>query len=242
MCSGNHRVAASVRHKLANAVSCSESDSVRAATLVVNCVHARQRVPPPWNTGDGATAITMRLGVEPTYLFLDCEWADVLGAELVSLALVSADGRQRFYAERDPLPESPTDFVRIAVYPLLDRGSAALSDAEFTAELRGFLRGVERPYVLFDYHNDGALLRYALAGFDLPDSEAVACGPIPSPVLTEMLRQGLISVLLEDWFQAHPEASARRHHAAVDAEALRQAWLAATGRTQEAWAQGTLQR
>lgn len=174
--------------------------------------------------------------MEPTYLFLDTEWADVLGAELVSLALVSADGSQRFYAERDPLPECPTDFVRVAVYPLLERGGAALSDAAFTTELRRFLHGVEAPYVLFDYHNDGALLRYALAGFDLPDAEAFSCGPIPSPVMSEMLREGLMTMLLEDWFRAHPDAAARRHHAGVDAEALRQAWLAATGRIKAPWA------
>lgn len=87
--------------------------------------------------------------VEHTYLFLDTEWADVLGAELVSLAVVSADGRESFYAERDPLPECPTDFVRSAVYPLLDRGSVALSDVEFTTELRQFLCGIEAPFVLF---------------------------------------------------------------------------------------------
>lgn len=173
--------------------------------------------------------------MEPTYLFLDTEWADVLGADLVSLALVSADGSQRFYAERDPLPECPTDFVRVAVYPLLERGSAALSDAAFTTMLRRFLGGIERPFVLFDYPNDGALLRYALAGFELPDAEASSCEPIQSPVVTEMIRDGLMTRLLEAWFQSHPDAAARRHHAAVDAEALRQAWLAATGRLQAPW-------
>lgn len=176
----------------------------------------------------------------PTYLFLDTEWADVLGSELVSLALVSADGGYRFYAERDPLPSNPTDFVRVAVYPLLERGGAALSDCAFTTGLRRFLWGTERPCVLFDYPNDGALLRYALAGFDLPDDQALSCGPVPSPVMAEMLRGRLIAMLLEDWFQAHPAASARRHHAGVDAEALRQAWLAATGRIQAPWASGSL--
>lgn len=178
--------------------------------------------------------------MDPTYLFLDTEWADVLGADLVSLALVSADGRHRFYAERDPLPDCPTDFVHVAVFPLLERGTAALSDAAFTTELRRFLCGIEAPYVLFDYHNDGALLRYALAGFDLPDDEALSCGPIPSPVMTEMIREGLLTLLLEDWFQAHPEAVARRHHAGVDAEALRQAWLAATRRIDAPWASSLL--
>jgi hypothetical protein len=50
--------------------------------------------------------------MEPTYLFLDTEWADLPGEELVSLALISADGRDQFYAERDPLPSDATDFVR----------------------------------------------------------------------------------------------------------------------------------
>jgi len=35
-----------------------------------------------------------------TCLFLDTEWADAVGAELVSLALISENGQQVFYAER----------------------------------------------------------------------------------------------------------------------------------------------
>ncbi|WP_232310283.1 3'-5' exoribonuclease [Pseudoxanthomonas mexicana] len=46
-----------------------------------------------------------------TYLFLDTEWADPTGSELVSLALITEDGIHRFYAERDPLPDVATDFV-----------------------------------------------------------------------------------------------------------------------------------
>lgn len=165
--------------------------------------------------------------MEPTYLFLDCEWADVLGAELVSLALISADGRHQFYAERDPLPAQPTDFVRTVVYPLLDRGAVALSDAEFTRRLRQFFFSVSSPCVIFDYQNDGALLRHALAGFELPDAEADACGPIPSPLASRLMQQGILDLLLEDWFDANPDAIARRHHAQVDANALRHAWLMA---------------
>lgn len=117
----------------------------------------------PVSSPGGGSTITIRLVVEPTYLFLDTEWADVLGAELVSLALVSADGRHRFYAERNPLPANPTDFVKVAVYPLLDRDDTALSDAAFTTELRRFLCAIDAPCVLFDYFNDRALLWHALA-------------------------------------------------------------------------------
>lgn len=165
-----------------------------------------------------------------TYLFLDTEWADAAGTELVSLALVSEDGHQRFYAERDPLSLSPSDFVRQHVYPLLDRGDAALPDIEFTTSLRAFLRKLASPYVLFDFPNDGALLKYAIAGFNLPEAVSRQCGPVPATVLTKMLRDERMTRILEDWFRRHPDAAARRHHAAVDADALRWAWLATTGR------------
>jgi len=170
------------------------------------------------------------------YLFLDTEWADVIGSELVSLALVSEDGRHVFYAERDPLPGAPTDFAKHVVYPLLDRGTAAMSDVAMTTALRAFLASVPEPYILADYPNDLQLVAYVLAGFDLPDDQTQTCGPTPRVVLTCMRKEGLIAIRLEDWFSAHAEEAARRHHALVDAQALRMAWLATTGRIKAPWA------
>lgn len=172
-----------------------------------------------------------------TYLFLDTEWADPTGSELVSLALISEDGTHRFYAEREPLPDAATDFVRSVVYPLLDRGKSRMSDQAMTTRLRAFLGAVPAPIVLADYPNDLALLKYAIAGFDMPDELAAACGPIPQPVMTRMLKEGVMGLLVEDYFAGHSEAAARRHHALVDAEALRVAWLVTTGRiAAPAWA------
>lgn len=170
-----------------------------------------------------------------TILFLDTEWADAIGADLVSLALVSEDGRHRFYAERDPLPALTTEFVRDVVYPLLNRGNAALSDAAMTTALRAFLASIPDPYILADFPNDLRLVANVLAGFDLPDSEAQACGPIPRPVMTRMLKDGLTQMVLEDWFEAHPDECRRRHHAMVDACALRKTWLALTSREEAPW-------
>lgn len=170
-----------------------------------------------------------------TILFLDTEWADAAGAELVSLALVSEDGLHRFYAERDPLPAAATEFVRDVVYPLLDRGEAAMSDTAMTKALRTFLTSTPDPYILADYPNDLKLVAHVLAGFDLTDSEAQACGPIPRPVMTRMLKDGLTHMVLEDWFEAHPDEQRRRHNALVDASALRMAWLALTGRIDAPW-------
>lgn len=172
-----------------------------------------------------------------TYYFLDTEWADVTGSELVSLALVDENGDRHFYAERASLPEGPTDFVRQCVYPLLDRGKAAMSDVALTTELRAFLSESETPAVIADFPNDLQLLRYALDGFELSDDQVAACGPRPFPVMTRMLKEGLAASLVEDWFAAHPEQRSRRHHALVDAQALRIAWLVANGRLPApAWA------
>lgn len=107
-----------------------------------------------------------------TILFLDTEWADTIGLELVSLALVSEDGSRRFYSEVSPLPKNPTDFVQHVVYPLLEHGNAARQRIDLTRDLRAFLATVPEPVVLADYPNDLHLLRYALAGFDLPDDQA----------------------------------------------------------------------
>ena len=42
------------------------------------------------------------------------------------IGFVSADGRHRFYSERNPLRANPTDFVKVAMYPLLDRDDTAV--------------------------------------------------------------------------------------------------------------------
>jgi len=164
--------------------------------------------------------------VTVTYLFLDTEWADLEGRELVSLALVSQDGEAVFYAERDPLPVNPTGFVKDSVYPLLDRGSVALCDAEFTGELRKFLCGVQAPHVLYDYPNDGALLLLAISGFRLLPSELSDLPAPPRHLKSSLLADAALSAALEEYFLAQPSEATKRHHALVDAKALRAAWVA----------------
>lgn len=111
-----------------------------------------------------------------TYLFLDTEWSDTQGRELVSLALVSADGVSQFYVEIDPLPLAPTDFVKTTVYPLLDRSPAVtMTKAQLTAGLRRFLTAIPEPCLIADYQNDLALAQQVLAGF--PDPVASNLGP-----------------------------------------------------------------
>lgn len=84
-------------------------------------------------------------------LFLDFEWADVRATQLVSLALVTEDGKDRFYAEVNPLPTDPTDFVRFVVYPLLEHGYCSMQKVELTRALRAFLARFDDPLVLYDH-------------------------------------------------------------------------------------------
>ncbi|MFC3656473.1 hypothetical protein FZ025_20265 [Xanthomonas hyacinthi] len=90
--------------------------------------------------------------------FLDTEWADLTGSELVSIALISEDGAHRFYAERDPLPATPTDFVRHMIYPLLQGDPASMSEMAMTTGLHTFLGAATAPLVLADHQNDFRLL------------------------------------------------------------------------------------
>lgn len=154
----------------------------------------------------------------PGWLFLDCEWADTLASELVSLALVPADpALPEFYAERLVLPENPTPFVAAAVYLLLDRGRAALSDLAIANALRRYQASFRDPIIMHDTSIDLMLLGEALSH---PDSTP----PLP------LLRPNLIGVpgylqRIEQLFSASAELRRRRHHALVDARVARDAFL-----------------
>lgn len=171
--------------------------------------------------------VTMRAS---THLFLDTEWADEAGSQLVSLALVSEDGKHRFYSEVDPLPKHPTDWVRAVVYPLLQHGYVARQKADFTRDLRAFLARFDAPSVLFDHVADGVLLDRALAGFDLPAGLINRLGTMPIMTKT-MVQHEDVRHGIEQYFREHLEHASRRHHAGVDAEALRWAFAATLEKT-----------
>lgn len=152
-------------------------------------------------------------------LFLDCEWADLLASELVSIALVSGDGQRIFYAERDPLPVDPTPWVRSVVYPLLERGVSAMTDASMTLAIRQFLASFETPRIHYDFGPDRGLCQFVIDGFDVVNP----VGPVPGNI--EWHRCDGFRKAIETWWSAHPSVIARRHHALMDAMALRAAYL-----------------
>lgn len=150
-------------------------------------------------------------------LFLDSEWANDALRELVSLALISEDGKHVFYAERDPLPGAPSSFVRKTVYPLLDRGPAAMKDQVMTKALRAFLEPLGPSEIFADAPLDFSMLNRVWTGSDRPAPE--------TPFHTRLAREGNLMPGVERYFQLNPDQLIRRHHALVDALALRSAWI-----------------
>lgn len=150
-------------------------------------------------------------------LFLDSEWANDALRELVSLALISEDGEHVFYAERDPLPSMPSSFVRDSVYPLLNRGQAAMMDSVMTHALRSFLDPLGNCEIFADAPLDFSMLSRVWNGRDRTPPEA--------PFRTRLAREGNLMPSVERYFELNPDHRALRHHALVDAMALRSAWI-----------------
>ena len=79
-------------------------------------------------------------------VFLDTEFTRLTRPDLISMGLVTEDGRE-FYAERTDYFETHcSDFVRETVKPLLGRvPGAACSQAELTDRVREWFRHLPEP-------------------------------------------------------------------------------------------------
>ena len=93
-------------------------------------------------------------------VFLDTEFSDFILSDLISIALVSEDGRE-FYAERtDYNRNACSSFVHDTVIPLLGRvPDAACERAELSKRLHAWFEDLPEPAtVIFDYSEDAVLL------------------------------------------------------------------------------------
>lgn len=110
------------------------------------------------------------------------------------------------------------------VYPLLERGVAAMSALALTRALRDFVGAGSNPIVVADYPLDFELFRSALDGTGLLSSERMDLGPVPAFEM-ELATDYSLQAAIEARFSTDPMAADRRHHALVDARVLRDAWL-----------------
>ena len=160
--------------------------------------------------------------VRPQYLFLDCEWADVMAKDLVSIGIASMDGEQTFYAEVDPLPVDPTPWVRAVVYQLLQRDESAMTIPVMSLHLRTFFATFEKPLICYDYIADRQLCERLL-------HEQSVRSDLIHQKRPEWQLLDDVGPALKRWWVQHPEVRSKRHHALVDAFALRAAYLSLWG-------------
>lgn len=104
-----------------------------------------------------------------TRLFLDCEWADTRGSDLVSIGLVADDGQHRFYSEVSPLPPNPTHFVSEVVYPLLEHGVQSRARVTMAYELRTFSLGSKTRSCFMTALRTGSFSAMHLQALDCPN-------------------------------------------------------------------------
>ena len=150
-------------------------------------------------------------------VFLDTEFTRLTRPDLISLALVSEDGRE-FYAERTDYFETQcSDFVRQTVQPLLGRvPGAACSQPELTDRVRQWFKNLPEPAtVVFDSEKDWLLLAVAMLGrpHSKPPGDFAKRLYLDSAIITQpVFEQAHKLTYTPEW---------PMHHALADARALR---------------------
>ena len=155
-------------------------------------------------------------------VFLDTEFTRLTRPDLISMGLVTEDGRE-FYAERTDYFETQcSDFVRETVQPLLGRvPGAACSQPELTNRVREWFKQLpELATVVFDSEKDWFLLAVAMLGrpHSKPPGDFAKRLYLDSAIITQPVFE-----------QAHKLAYTQawpRHHALADARALRAGYRA----------------
>lgn len=155
-------------------------------------------------------------------VFLDTEFTNFNLPELISLGLVTEDGRE-FYAERtDFSREACSAFVHAHVLPLLGRLPGAACDAGTLGErLHGWLEALGEPVcMVYDYADDWLLLTQTLISEErlrlpttLQSREFVWADTLHHPAF----REAHAAVYSLEWMP---------HHALADARSLRAGVLA----------------
>jgi len=150
-------------------------------------------------------------------LFVDTEFTDLLNCELLSIGIVSENGRE-FYAERTDVDIALcSDFVRVAVLPQLGRHPELRgTEAEIAARLTAWLAQFEanRPLLVsVDHPTDWELFCYLVR-----DAETLT---MPDWIKGQSIRGAIDPRQIEAYWQIHGRQA---HHALHDARANRYAF------------------
>ena len=155
----------------------------------------------------------------PLTVFLDCEFTDFINIDLISIAPVYEDGRE-FYAERSDFRlDECSDFVRVAVLPLLGQiPDATMSREELSVKLRAWLAELPDVVMACDSNHDRDLF-----------CDAVDYLPTPN-VVGWIGLDGFSDTAAEAFYNAsvgyHDQPGHPWHHALHDARAHLAGWHA----------------
>ena len=174
-------------------------------------------------------------------IFFDTEFADFINTDLISIGLVTEDGKHEFYCElTDYNAKVCSEFVRNVVLPLLDNSKFGMKRPEASARLFCWLEELGDEYVLCpDYVGDwdciADLLEVFPANIDpkplmfhqFVNTLIIAkADELQTPDLKwffEMAKKKCAEGFLE-YFLRNPNP--RQHHALADAKANRTAYFA----------------
>jgi len=150
-------------------------------------------------------------------LFVDTEFTDMLDCELLSIGIVSEDGRE-FYMERNDVDLGRcSDFSRVAVVPQLGQvGARAGSETEVAAALMAWLEQFRQaaPVVIsVDHPVDWELVSYLVR-----DADSLL---VPSWIKGQSIGPAIVPADIEVYWKLHGRMS---HHALHDARANRYAF------------------
>jgi len=158
-------------------------------------------------------------------VFFDTEFTDLgIDPRLISIGLVSEDGKHTFYAELSDTYELADvgEFARAAVLPLLEGGAARMRMHELTLRLGNWIEDFDQPVVLATDSRS----------WDWPWIQEIFYEPgtWPENLDGQPLLLTMNYVCEWDKFADAVEkafaAGLRRHHALDDAKANRLGWLA----------------
>ena len=158
-------------------------------------------------------------------LFIDTEFTDFLNIDLISIGLISEDGRHQFYAERtDFCYDWCNDFVRSAVWAHLGKDPAAKVHREQLRErlANWFDTLPVAVTIACDSYTDYELLLDALEGNR----------PAKVADYYDMRPLGQSAVFNDAVCAYHAAPGQPWHHALHDAIAARMGWLAWTADNQ----------
>lgn len=150
-------------------------------------------------------------------IFLDTEYTDSLNCHLISIGMVSEDGRHELYLERSDFEQQwCNSFVHAAVLPQLGNTGTALDRTQMAVRLTLWFSMLPRSITIAcDSFTDWELLLDALGDVHPPNLKG-----------RYDLRGHVDSSVFHHAVVEYHERNGPWHHALHDARAHRQGWLA----------------